>query len=243
MATTLVDFLSPLKTLNVQVVIKDLAQENICKIYSDTITTLDTKISSRTVNRWDIIRNNLLYVYLNDEEEIINVPVEGVSLNFDTLSMNVGDSETLVAIISPSNATNQNVSWISSDENIATVTDGVITAISEGNASVSVVTDDGSFIAICLLSISVPTIAVESVELNQYDLQIVLENTDFPTLEATVYPDNASYDEIIWTSSDETVVTVENGVLTPISVGTSNVIASVNGVESAPCSITVINEG
>lgn len=243
MATTLIDFLSPLKTLNVQVVIKDLEQENICKIYSDTITTLDSKISSRTVNRWDIIRNNLLYVYLNDEEEIINIPVEGVSLNVDTLSLNVGDSETLVAIINPSNATNQKVSWLSSDENVVTVVDGIVTAISEGNASVSVVTDDGSFMAICLLSVSVPTIAVESVELNQYDLQIVLGNTDFPTLVATVYPDNASYDEIIWTSSDETVVTVENGVLTPISVGTSNVVASVNGVESAPCSITVINEG
>lgn len=243
MATTLIDFLSPLKTLNVQVVIKDLEQENICKIYSDTITTLDSKISSRTVNRWDIIRNNLLYVYLNDEEEIINIPVEGVSLNVDTLSLNVGDSETLVAIINPSNATNQKVSWLSSDENVVTVVDGIVTAISEGNASVSVVTDDGSFMAICLLSVSVPTIAVESVELNQYDLQIVLGNTDFPTLVATVYPDNASYDEVIWTSSDETVVTVENGVLTPISVGTSSVIASVNGVESAPCSIIVINEG
>lgn len=243
MATTLIDFLSPLKTLNVQVVIKDLEQENICKIYSDTITTLDSKISSRTVNRWDIIRNNLLYVYLNDEEEIINIPVEGVSLNVDTLSLNVGDSETLVAIINPSNATNQKVSWLSSDENVVTVVDGIVTAISEGNASVSVVTDDGSFMAICLLSVSVPTIAVESVELNQYDLQIVLGNTDFSTLIATVYPDNASYDKIIWTSSDETVVTVENGVLTPISVGTSSVAASVNGVESAPCSITVINEG
>ncbi len=72
------------------------------------------------------------------------VAVTGVSLNTNSLSLEEGETKTLTATISPSNATNQNVSWESSDESVATVSNsGLVTAISEGEATITVTTEDG----------------------------------------------------------------------------------------------------
>ena len=329
MAITLNDFLNPLKTINTQIIIKNLQLENICKIYADSISSIDSKLSARTVNSWDIIRNNLIYVYLNDEETPSgDIPVTGVGLSNTTLELEIGNSATLIATVMPLDATNQNISWLSSDESIVTVDNGVVTAVSQGNATVVVTTEDGSYSATCEITVSeaiihvesvsiveefilievgqepmqltvevtpsnatdssvtwtsgdetiatvengivtpiaegtttivvttvdggytdtcevyvsIPVVNVDSVELNLSEINIVLGNTDFPNLEATVSPSDATYSEIIWTSSDETVVTVDNGVLTPITEGTANIIATVNGIESQPCVVTITTE-
>ncbi len=327
MAITLNDFLMPLATLNIQVVVKDLQQENICKIYADCVSSLDESLVTRTVNRWDIVRNNLLYVYLNDSEIIEVVPVSGVEFNIETVSMEVGDTINLVANVIPNNATNKNVTWLVLDENIlslneegftaltegstrilvttedggftdscevtvsaitvpiesinipnsleletsstpyeipitilpenatseslvwtisdesvATILDGLVTPISEGSAIITVSTMDGRLTDYCELVVSSSIVNVESVILNETEMTIPLENIDFPMLTATVYPDNATYDEIIWSSSDENIATVLNGLITPIAIGTVNIIASVNGIESEPCVVTIVAE-
>jgi hypothetical protein len=73
-----------------------------------------------------------------------------VSLNKNSTSINVGGSETLTATISPSNATNKNVTWYSSNGNIATVSStGLVTAVAAGTATITVTTQDGSKTATC----------------------------------------------------------------------------------------------
>lgn len=333
MAISLIDFLTPLKTTNVNVVVKNLELENICKIYADSVSSIDNELAIRTVNRWDIIRNNLLVVYLNEPEEPIEtIPVTGVELDNSTLQLNIGDTFTLVATVTPSDATNQNITWLSSNsdivtvdngaitsiaegsativvttedggftatcevtvseieqivsvesitlsestidlvvgdesvqliatvipenatdksvswgtsnEQIATVVDGLVTPVSEGTAVISAITNDGGFIATCNVNVStvIPVVEVESVTLNESNINIVLGTTDFPNLVATVNPSDATYDEVVWTSSDESVVTVLDGILTPIEVGIANIIATVNGVDSEPCIVTVTTE-
>jgi len=73
-----------------------------------------------------------------------NVPVTGVSLNKSSISLNVGGIEDLTAAILPSNATNQNVTWYSSNSRVATVSDGTVTAVAAGSATITVTTIDGN---------------------------------------------------------------------------------------------------
>ena len=153
MAITLSDFLNPLKSTNIQIVVKDLEQENICKIYADTVSSLDTDLIKRTVSSWDIIRNNLLYVYLNDSEETESVSVTGIELAETTLELIVGNTSTLEYTISPTDATNQNVIWVSTDESIAIISDGLVTAISEGSSTIIVTTEDGGYTATCEVTV------------------------------------------------------------------------------------------
>ena len=85
------------------------------------------------------------------------VPVTGVTLNVNTLSMTVGGgTETLTATVSPATATNQSVTWLSSNTAAATVTAGVVTAVGAGTATITVTTVDGSFTDTCSVTVSVP---------------------------------------------------------------------------------------
>ena len=76
---------------------------------------------------------------------IINqpIPVTGISLSPTSLTLQEGESSTLVATLSPQEASNKNVLWASSDPLVATVDNGVISALKEGTATISATTEDG----------------------------------------------------------------------------------------------------
>ena len=78
------------------------------------------------------------------------VPVTGVSLNKTTLDLGVGNTEQLLPKITPSNATNKNIRWSSSNASVATVNDeGVVSGIADGTAIITATTEDGGFTARC----------------------------------------------------------------------------------------------
>ena len=81
--------------------------------------------------------------------------VTGVTLNKSTLSLNVGDDETLVATVAPSNATTKTVTWSSSASSVASVdTTGKVTGVASGSATITVTTTDGSFTDDCTVTVS-----------------------------------------------------------------------------------------
>ncbi|MDR2026560.1 MAG: Ig-like domain-containing protein [Prevotellaceae bacterium] len=86
-----------------------------------------------------------LYACGNDEKEKKDeiIAVTGVTLDQSRFTLAVGDSKTLTAVVSPDNATNKEVRWSSSDTEIATVDNGVVTAVAEGSASIIVTAVDG----------------------------------------------------------------------------------------------------
>ena len=88
------------------------------------------------------------------------VAVESVSLSPDKLSSRVGDTQRLIATISPSNATDKSVIWSSSNTSVATVSSsGIITAITSGTATITVKTNDGGKSADCIITVSEECIA------------------------------------------------------------------------------------
>ena len=104
------------------------------------------------------------------------VSVTSVSLNKTTSSIEIGNIETLTATISPSNATNKNVTWHSNSTNIATVSStGDVTAISPGQATITVTTEDGNYTASCIFTVVEPTVVEDTVDYtNKYNIPWLL---------------------------------------------------------------------
>jgi aryl-phospho-beta-D-glucosidase BglC (GH1 family) len=87
-----------------------------------------------------------------------NVSVTGVTLSPSTAAISVGGTSQLTATVAPSNATNKTVSWSSTNTSVATVSSsGLVTGVSEGSATITVTTQDGSFTASCNVTVAVVT--------------------------------------------------------------------------------------
>lgn len=83
----------------------------------------------------------------------VAVPVTGVTLSSSSGALNPGSSLTLIATVAPSNATNKGVVWSTSDSTVATVSNGLVTAVAVGNATITVTTQDGGFTASYALTV------------------------------------------------------------------------------------------
>jgi len=171
------------------------------------------------------------------------VSVSGVSLNPATALLVVGgEPVTLTATISPANATVQTVTWASSATTVATVENGVVTAVAEGTATITVTTADGDFTATSAITVTPAPIPVESVSLNETTYTLTV-GEDF-TLIATIYPENATNQNVTWTSSDNVVATVENGVVTAVSVGYATItVTTTDGDFTATSVLTIVDLG
>lgn len=166
------------------------------------------------------------------------VAVEGVTLDKTEITLKEGESATLTATVTPEKATNKAVSWTSDDPEVATVDGkGKVTAVAEGEATVTVTTEDGGKTAVCHVTVTAATVAVESVTLDRSEL--TLEEGESETLTATVAPENASNKAVSWSSSDEGVATVDsNGKVTAVGEGTATITATADG-KKAECTVTV----
>lgn len=82
------------------------------------------------------------------------VSVTGVSLDNTSATINIGASKTLIAIVAPTNATNKGVTWSSSNTNVATISNGIVTGNAIGTAVITATTVDGKKTAICDFTVS-----------------------------------------------------------------------------------------
>ena len=165
------------------------------------------------------------------------IEVESVTLNETALSLKEGGKATLMASILPENATNKAVTWTSSDTSVATVnyTTGEVTAVKAGTATITATTSNAKITATC--SVTVSAIDAESVELDKTTLKLKVGETD--TLTASVAPENTSDKTVIWSSSDEAIASVKDGVVTAIALGGATITATC-GTVSAICKVSVI---
>ena len=168
------------------------------------------------------------------------VTVTGVTLNKTELTLETGDSETLTATVAPSDATNKNVTWKSSNTAVATVDDnGKVTGVAAGEATITVTTEDGGKTATCKVSV-LPSVKKVTVE----PATLTLGQNKSYTLKATVEVLGSGTDTgVTWTSSDETIATVDaTGTVTATDkVGTVTITATsvVDPTKKGTCTVTV----
>lgn len=164
------------------------------------------------------------------------VEVESVTLDRTTLDLTVGDTERLTATVLPEDAADKTVVWSSSDSSVASVADGLVTALAPGTATVT--TKAGGKSAECVVTVG--PVEVLSVTLDQTTLDLTVGDTE--QLTATVLPEDATDKTVVWSSSDQEVATVADGLVTALAPGTATVTASA-GDRSAECVVTVAPAG
>ena len=175
---------------------------------------------------------SVLFACKPQEAEVI--PVSSISVNPTSLTLEAGGTANISATVSPGNATDKTVTWSSSSSAVATVKEGVVTAVKEGTASITA--KAGGKTAVCEVKVKAKAVAVTSVTLNKTSLPLNVNQEE--TLVATVKPDNATDKTVKWTSSNTAVATVDNGKVKGIKAGTA-VITATAGDKSAGCDVTV----
>ncbi len=166
------------------------------------------------------------------------INVTGVTVNPTSATLAVGGTRQLTATITPSNASNQNVSWSTNNSTVATVnTSGLVTATGVGSAIITVTTQDGNKTATC--NITVTSIAVTGVTVNPTSATLAVGGSQ--QLTATIAPSNAGNQNVSWSSNNSTVATVNtSGLVTATGVGTAIItVTTQDGNKTATCNVTV----
>lgn len=163
-----------------------------------------------------------------------SVACTGISLNMMSLMLNAGDQEVLTASVTPENCT-EAVYWESSDEDVATVRNGTVTALANGTAVIRALC--GGFSASAEVTVKGGTEVVDcaGITLSQENLSFTGEGS--ATLTATLTPSGCT-ESVTWESSDPAVASVSGGVVTAVGNGNA-VITAVCGSFSAQCAVTV----
>ncbi len=170
-----------------------------------------------------------------------SVAVSSIKLNSTSITLQNVRNYKLTATINPTNATNKNVTWTSSNTRVATVdANGNVKAVGAGTATITAKSNNGKT-ATCKVTVSNPSsVAVSSIKLNS--TSITLQNVRNYKLTATINPTNATNKNVTWTSSNTRVATVDaNGNVKAVGAGTATITAKSNNGKTATCKVTVIN--
>lgn len=163
---------------------------------------------------------------------------ESLALNETEIKLAEYNSFTLTATVLPATTTQKEVAWTSSDEAVATVSGGIVRALSQGHAIITATTTDGTNLsATCNVTVIKPVAGIIA-----EPTQIELEVGKCTTIVAAAVPANATNTALVWTSDDETIATVnQSGLVTAVAEGNTRIIISAadeSGVE-AVCAVTV----
>ncbi len=237
-------------------------------VLPDNATTKDVKWSSSNSNRASVVDGVVTGVGVGSAVIIVTtvdgghaavcnvtvkaapdqpISVTGISLDKTSMSIEVGKSSSLIATVTPDDATNKAVNWTSANSNIATVSaNGVVTAKAEGVTTIQATTVDGNKTVSCTVTVtaaSSTTVDVTGVSINKGSTTLAIGKSE--TLTATVTPDNATNKNVIWKSSDESVATVSSsGVVKAVSEGTAKItVTTQDGGYTDTCTVTVNESG
>ena len=211
------------------------------ELYDEDLT-IYTGIPSGSTNNIKQIRNYIRdrHTYVDAEFAAMTVPVPctGISLNTNTLTFTTEGSQTLTATVTPDGCTDA-ITWESDNTSVATVDGGVVTAVANGNATITA--RCGNYSATCSVAVSgvVESIPCTGITFDKTELTFNGEGTQ--TITATVIPSDTT-DSVVWVSSAPSVasIAVDGNVCTVQSVSNgSATITAQCGNYSASCSVTI----
>ena len=166
-----------------------------------------------------------------------DIAVTGIRVSNEKVEIKVGKTAKVTATVLPTNATNKDVVWKSSDTKIAKVSStGVITGIKPGKATITVTTVDGGYSETISVTVT-DTVKAEKIIIEGKNTGVVGNKIQ---LTATVSPTNAEDRTVMWSSSNEDIATVdEKGIVTLKEAGTVSIIAKTGYGATASYEITV----
>ena len=164
------------------------------------------------------------------------VEVESVTLDRHEMTLTEGETNRLVAKVSPSNATDKTISWATSNPAIVSVDkEGNVKGVAVGTATVAA--SHGNLSDACKITVTASAVPVTSISLDKTTLALAEQDTY--QLTATVKPDNATDKTVTWSTANAAIATVSNnGLVTAVAEGTTTITAKA-GDKTATCSVTV----
>ncbi len=159
--------------------------------------------------------------------------VSGITLSQTEISLNKGRTVVLTATVAPENAADKTVIWSSSNEKVATVSDGTVTAVSKGTATVTAKAGDKT--ATCTVTVKVPA---SKVTLNTKQIYMVKGKS--VNVKATVTPSDTT-DRTSWSTSNKKVATVKNGKISAKKTGKATVTVKA-GSKKATVKVNVVSK-
>ena len=170
-----------------------------------------------------------------------NVNVSSVSVTPNNVTLKIGDTITLSKTILPGNATNQSVTWSSSNPSVVTVSsNGVVTALNSGTAVITVTTVDGKKTARANINVLSDNISVTGISITPSSISLEVGKTS--SISYIITPSNATNKSVTWSSSNSTVATVSSsGVVTGLSIGTATIfVTTIDGGKQAFATVNVV---
>ena len=169
--------------------------------------------------------------------------ISEVILSESSVSLNVGESITLVASVVPTAAEHGKITWKSSDPVVASVSNGVVRSFKAGTTQITASVDGVTSLPCVVTVKTTPVNPVNKVQLDKSSITIVEGET--VTLRATVSPSDAINKSVTWSSSNTSVATVSaSGVVTAKAAGSATITVKTNdGGKTATCSVTVSKKG
>jgi len=230
--------------------IGDSAFANCAELRSVTVEWETPPIISENV--FDNSKCKVLYVPQNTRRLYQNAPgwnkfkriiqpynfVEQIKFDQNKYVVREGDTLKVNAIVFPDDAVIQNLDWFSSDESIASVKNGIVIGKKVGVVYIKAVAKDATFLKdSCLLEVT-PVLA-ETIRLDCEKINMLRDHT--AQLFAEVMPSRTTYKDVVWASSDDSVLKVESGVITALKTGVACVSAMTTDGTSliASCEVRV----
>lgn len=163
------------------------------------------------------------------------IELEEIILSKTELELEIGKEEQIDVTFLPENATNKELIWKSENEEVATVENGLIKAINIGKTTITVSNTEST--KTVTLTVEVTDVQITSLALDETSVKLG-EGQNY-ILYAIIKPSNATNQELVWSSSNTGVITVNDGSIKAISTGEATVtITSKNG-KTAQCKFYV----
>lgn len=208
---------------------------------NDTVTRIKRGVQSG--ERWDKIRleNGIVgYVFQSYLEEVPEISITSIKLSIDNTTINKGSTNSIKIQVQPEEAKGEIV-WESSNENVLTVENGIITAIGAGTATITARTEDGKISDSIDVTVYSP---VTGISLSKEKLELLVGAKT--RIIANILPEDASNKTVIWSVKNPEIANITgDGIVSAKLVGTTEIIAkSSNENIQAKCTLTVkqINE-
>ncbi len=220
-------FISPSSVSNTTLTFKS-SNENVAIVDSSgRVNALSLGTATITVTSANGISSNCIIIVGEKE-----TPITAISLDKEDLELNIGESYQLKLNVEPSNTTEHDFIWTSSDPSIVAVVDGKVKALKHGSALITVKSKNGR-IAICNIDVGV---GVETITFKEKSLKIALDGK--LKLDVDIKPTNNT-EKVSFSSSDASIVSVnDDGIVTGKKIGTATITAkSQSGIKD---SITII---
>ncbi len=207
----------------------EVADEDVVSIESKTVSESAIILSLKAQS----LSSTTIYAFHDDLDAPVKcavsvspIGVEDLQLDKSTLELKIGDSESLRATILPENATSPRISWKSEDETIATVSEGIITGIAEGQTTIT---------ATCQEKEAKCTVSVSAIKANSLSLCIDGIDTDEKKVfvnekvkvDAVILPEDVSYKTVTWEIAEGDAISCD-----PIIISGNTVSAYASAINS-----------